>query len=116
MVVVARQAAHSELKRNCVAGLAQSRTTRMTCGHRMVVSGHLPWGERRHFTGRMHMASLHEQHGSQGHLSPSHHDHQQRRGNGFLEHLLKIQIQVWRGGKEPAVTTITPRCDLQPIA
>jgi hypothetical protein len=92
MVVVARQAAHSELKRNCVAGLAQSRTTRMTCGHRMVVSGHLPWGERRHFTGRMHMASLHEQHGSQGHLSPSHHDHQQRRGNGFLEHLLKIQL------------------------
>ncbi len=96
MVIVARQASGGELKGNGVVGLPRPRTTRMACGHRAVVSGHLPGDKRCHFTGGMYMAGLHEQHGSQGHLSPSHHNHQQRRGNGFLEHLVP-SMAGWEG-------------------
>jgi hypothetical protein len=57
-------------------------TAGMTCGHDVMVGGHL----LSHSARRMHVPGLHGQHRRYGHLCPSHHDHKQRRRNGLLHH------------------------------
>ena len=72
MLFLARRTGSGERQRSRLAGLAQPRTTRMACGHDVVVSRHVP----SHFTRRMHMPGMHEEHRRHGHLCPSHHPYQ----------------------------------------
>jgi len=102
MLFPARQTGSSELPRSRLTGLADPRTTRMACGHHVVVSRHVL-----HFTCGMHMASMHEEHRRQGHLGPSHHGHQQCRRDGLLHH----PALVWQGKSGRDVTAITPGFD-----
>ncbi len=84
MLILAGQAAGSELDPSCVLSLAKRRTARMALagGRNVMVSGHLP----RHFTRCMHVAGMHQEHRRQGHFCPNHHDHKERRRNGPLQH------------------------------
>jgi len=72
MLILTREAGGSKFERNRVHSLANPRTARMSRRHNMVMSRHV----LRHFTRRRHVAGLHQEHGSQSHLCPSHHDYQ----------------------------------------
>jgi len=82
MLFLARQTGSSELQRSHLLGLAKPWTTRMTCGHDVVVSGLV----LSHFTRWMHMPGMDEEHWRHGHLCPSHYRYKQRRRNGLLHH------------------------------
>jgi hypothetical protein len=82
MLFLARQTAGSELERNRILGVAETRTTPMAGGHDGVVSGLV----RCHFRQWMHMAGMHEDQWRHGHLCPSQHRYKQRRRNGLLHH------------------------------
>ncbi len=72
MPIFTREATGSKFERNRVHSLAKPRTARMPRRHNMVMSRHV----FRHFTRRRHVAGVHQEHRSQGHLCPSHHDYQ----------------------------------------
>ena len=104
MLFLARQTGSSELQRNHFPGLAQPGTAWMSCGHGMVVSARVLG----HFTCRMHMPGMHEEHWRHSHLCPSHHGYKQRRRNGLLHHA----ALVWQTKDDDDVTTITARFDV----
>ena len=85
-LILTRRTVGGELARRRCLGLADPRTTGMACGHSVVVSGQVLGNVPRNFSRLMEMAGTHEDHRRQGHLCPDQYDHQQRRGNGFLEH------------------------------
>ncbi len=89
MRILTRQTAGSKLERSRIPGLAKPRTAQMACGHDVVVSALV----LSHFTHRMRMAGMHEDHWRHGHLCPSHYGHKQRRRNGLLQHAVSVADQ-----------------------
>ena len=101
--ILAWLSAGSELKRDRIPGLAKPRTAGMARGHGVLVSGVV----LSDFARCMCVPHMHREHRRHGHLCPGHHDHEQRRRNGLLQH----PDLVWQARRRLDVTTITPRSD-----
>ena len=84
VLILAGLTAGSELEQIRILGFANPRTAGMARGHGVVVSGLL----LSHFTPRMRVPDMHDEHRRHSHLCPGHYGYKQRCRNEPLHHKL----------------------------